>query len=82
MHALCAIVTPEFHTSRWCEQEVGFALGRPVPVMSVRLGSEPSGFLSQLPVAEGADDAEAVAKRVFETFAQLESCRALLRIGA
>jgi hypothetical protein len=30
MHALCAIVTPDFHTSLWCDQEVGFALGRPV----------------------------------------------------
>jgi hypothetical protein len=81
MHALCAIVTPEFHASRWCEQEAGFALGRPVPVISVRLGAEPSGFLRQLPVIEGADDADLVAKSVFGALVKLESCRALLRKG-
>lgn len=47
MHALCALLTPEFHGSDWTDQEVGFALGRGVPVISVRLGLDPYGFIGK-----------------------------------
>lgn len=47
MHALCALLTPEFHGSNWTDQEVGFALGRSVPVISVRLGMDPYGFIGK-----------------------------------
>jgi hypothetical protein len=44
MNALVALFTPGFHESSWTDQEIGWALGRGVLVMSVRLGTDPYGF--------------------------------------
>jgi hypothetical protein len=38
--AMIALTHPRFHQSQWCDQEVGWALGRGVPVVPVR----PDGF--------------------------------------
>lgn len=35
-HALVAVLHPDFHKSQWCDQEVGWALGRNIPVVTVR----------------------------------------------
>jgi hypothetical protein len=48
MAALAAIMTEDFHDSDWTDQEVGFALGRHVPVIPLRLGRTPYGFLGKL----------------------------------
>lgn len=47
MHALAALLTPDFHPSNWTDQEVGFALGRGIPVVPVRLGADPYGFIGK-----------------------------------
>ena len=47
MHALCAMLTPGFHQSNWTDQEIGFALGRNIPVVSIRLGQDPYGFIGR-----------------------------------
>lgn len=47
MHALLAVLTPEFRQSRWTDQEVGFALGRGVLVIPVRAGLDPYGFIGR-----------------------------------
>lgn len=47
MHALVALMTKSFHNSPWTDQEVGYALGRDVPVVPVRLGSDPYGFIGE-----------------------------------
>jgi hypothetical protein len=44
MHALAALVTPDFHASLWTDQEIGWAFGRGVLVVPVRLGVNPYGF--------------------------------------
>lgn len=44
-HAMLAFVTPGFHDSVWCMQEVGWALGRGILVIPVMAPSEPKGFL-------------------------------------
>jgi hypothetical protein len=44
MHALVALTTPDFHASSWTDQEIGWALGRGVLVVPVRLGVDPYGF--------------------------------------
>ncbi len=31
MHAMAALITPDFHDSKWTDQEVGWALGSGVP---------------------------------------------------
>ena len=44
MQAFVGFVHPEFNASRWCNQEVGWALGRQVPHRFLRLGADPAGF--------------------------------------
>jgi hypothetical protein len=47
MDALVALITEEFHDSDWTDQEIGFAFGRNVPIISVKLGKDPYGFLGK-----------------------------------
>lgn len=47
MHALVALITPDFHPSAWTDQEVGWALGRGLLVVPVRLGANPYGFVGK-----------------------------------
>ncbi len=47
MDALVALMTEEFHDSNWTDQEVGFAFGRGVPIIAVRLGKDPYGFIGK-----------------------------------
>ena len=47
MDALVALLTENFHDSNWTDQEVGFAFGRGVPIIAVRLGMDPYGFLGR-----------------------------------
>ena len=47
MEALAAILTPDFSASVWCDQEVGFALGRSRLVIPIRCGMDPYGFLGK-----------------------------------
>lgn len=46
MDALVAVHTSGFAASNWTQQEVGFALGRGVKVISFMMGEVPTGFLS------------------------------------
>ena len=36
MHALAALLTPDFHASNWTDQEVGFALGKGILVQCIK----------------------------------------------
>jgi hypothetical protein len=47
MDAFVALMTGDFHESDWTDQEVGFALARGVPVIAVKLGRDPYGFLGK-----------------------------------
>lgn len=47
-HVLVAYVTEEFHASRWTDQEIGWALGRGIPVVPVNAGSQPYGFFGAI----------------------------------
>jgi hypothetical protein len=47
LDALAALVVPEFVMSRWCDQEVGIAIGRGKLVVPLRLGADPHGFLGK-----------------------------------
>lgn len=46
-HSLCAIITPDFIKSQWCDQEVGFALGREMFCIPIRKEADPYGFLGE-----------------------------------
>jgi hypothetical protein len=46
-HSLVALLHPGFHKSNWTDQEVGFVMGRDMPVFAVHLGEAPYGFLAK-----------------------------------
>lgn len=47
MDAFVALMTANFHESDWTDQEVGFAIARGVPIISVKLGRDPYGFIGK-----------------------------------
>lgn len=47
MDCLVALMTQDFHDSDWTDQEVGFAVCRRVPIIPVRLGLDPYGFIGK-----------------------------------
>lgn len=53
--ALVALIHPEFNDSPWCQQEVGWALGRGIPVLCIRIGRDPQGFASRTQWPSGYD---------------------------
>lgn len=67
MDALVAIISPEFVLSKWCDQEVGIAIGRNKLVVPLRVGSDPHGFLGKLQgLQTKGSDASAIAKQLFD----------------
>lgn len=64
---LIALVYPDFQNSQWCDQEIGYALGRGVPVFSIRCGADPTGFVSRFQAFTGSGKTSAViAQEIFE----------------
>ncbi len=47
MDAFIAVHTPGFSQSIWTQQEIGFALGRGVKVISFKMGEDPTGFIGK-----------------------------------
>lgn len=53
MDGLIALLAPGFKESNWCDQEVGVAIGRSLPIVSVRLGLDPYGFIGKYQAVQG-----------------------------
>jgi hypothetical protein len=47
MEVMAAVVEPGFRESDWCPQEVGFALGRKIDIITLRAGLDPYGFFGK-----------------------------------
>lgn len=47
MDAFVALMTSDFHESYWTDHEVGYALGRGVPIVCVKLGMDPYGLIGK-----------------------------------
>ncbi|HVK38363.1 MAG TPA: toll/interleukin-1 receptor domain-containing protein [Candidatus Kapabacteria bacterium] len=47
MDCFVALLTEGYHESNWTDQEVGYAVARGVPVISIRLGRDPYGFIGR-----------------------------------
>ena len=48
MEIMLAFVTDDFHDSVWTNQELGFALGRNIPIVPLKLqGQDPEGFIAK-----------------------------------
>jgi TIR domain len=64
---LVALIHPDFLSSAWCDQEVGYALGRGVPVFAVKCGADPHGFVGRFQAFNGNGKTPAqIAKELFE----------------
>ena len=47
MDLFVALLTDKFNESNWTDQEIGVAIGRQVPVIPVRIGQDPYGFIGK-----------------------------------
>jgi hypothetical protein len=47
MDSFVALITEDFHDSLWTDQEIGFAFGKGVPIIAIRLGKDPYGFIGK-----------------------------------
>jgi len=67
--ALIALMHENFHASFWADQEIGFAMGRGVPVCSVNLGQTPYGFIGRYQAFK-SDDSEVkkLASQLFSAY--------------
>lgn len=64
---LVAMLHQGFHDSNWTDQEIGFAMGRGVPVFSIRLGQDPYGFIGKFQAFNGTGKNAAVgAQEIFD----------------
>jgi hypothetical protein len=74
--ALLALLHPGFHASKWTDQEVGYAMGRNLPVFSVRLGEDPYGFIGRFQAFQGnSKPAAALAQEVFDVLVKHKQTR-------
>ncbi|HXJ02720.1 MAG TPA: toll/interleukin-1 receptor domain-containing protein [Micropepsaceae bacterium] len=65
--ALAALLHPGFHESKWTDQEIGFVMGRAMPVFSVTLGETPYGFIGKTQAFNGiGKTAIALAREIFD----------------
>jgi hypothetical protein len=55
MDGFVALLTDKFHESSWTDQEVGFAFARRVPIVAVKLGKDPYGFIGKFQALTGSD---------------------------
>ncbi len=65
MDTMLALLTDGFSNSVWTNQEVGFAYGRNIFILSVRLGEDPSGFVGKFQALRPkSNSAENIAKQI------------------
>ena len=76
--ALCAVFSPGFCESKWCDQEVGTALGRRIPVISIKKGADPHGFLSEFQAIRPRKYANEIAEDLFNTLCSIDNANARL----
>lgn len=65
MDLFISIHTPGFKDSYWSQQEVGFAMARGVKIIAIRMGEDPTGFISKhQALSRGAKNAEQIALEI------------------
>jgi len=77
--ALLCVATAGFSTRPWCQQEIGWALGRHAPILWIQYDSKevPCGFLAsqQALMVDGPKDQSRVALSIMEWLAENNSTR-------
>jgi len=77
-HAVAALWTPDFLSSRWCDQEVGAALGRRVLIVPLMLPTLPHGFIGRSQgLAVGPKEVPgSIADRLYKVLVERPTTRA------
>ena len=75
MDVLVALLTEGFSESKWTDQEVGVAVGRRVPIVPIRMGKDPYGFMAKYQAIPGSDRASGVADSIFRYVLSNEGLR-------
>lgn len=72
MEIMLAFVTDGFHESAWTNQEIGYALGRNIPVISLKLQNEdPKGFVGNIQALKGRlENPEASVKDIYKLLSE------------
>ena len=82
MHALAALLTPDFHSSNWTDHEVGWALGRGLLVLPIRLHVDPYGFAGKVQAVRGSlENPQALAIRIMEALLSNPQTHSEMRRG-
>ena len=69
MDGLVALLAPGFKESNWCDQEVGVAIGRRLPIISVRVGLDPYGIIGKYQAVQGVGkDNRTLAHELYDLF--------------
>jgi hypothetical protein len=64
---LVALLHPDFHQSNWTDQEIGYAMGRGIPVFAIRFGQDPYGFIGRIQAFNGTNKSSAqLATELFD----------------
>ncbi len=67
--SLVALLHPQFHESKWTDQEIGFAMGRGLPVFAVHFGQDPYGFVGRFQAFAGGTKTPAqLALELFDAY--------------
>ncbi len=67
--SLVALLHEQFHVSNWTDQEIGFAMGRGLPVFAVRLGQDPYGFIGRFQAFNGnGKPVTDIARELFNSY--------------
>lgn len=65
---LVALLHPEFHSSSWTDQEIGYVMGRGLPTFAVRMGQDPYGFIARFQAFNGnSKTPTALAEELFHS---------------
>jgi len=72
MEIMLALITEDFQDSVWTNQEVGYALGKAIPIIPLRLGSrDPSGFIAERQALKGDPESpEETAEDIYKIIAE------------
>jgi hypothetical protein len=69
MEVMVPLMSDRFGESDWTDQEIGVAVGRKIPIVSVRMGTDPYGFIGRYQAVAGiGKKAPILAKELFERF--------------
>lgn len=74
--AVACLLTRDFNASIWTQQEIGFAVGRDLLVIPVRLGADPTGFIGRHQGYSGSNaSSQDMAKAIVQILSKSTSTR-------